>query len=88
MIWSGRRLHLCPSPPYHINRFGGFSLNKVNFVIPFVIFNTFFLSHIQICMSRPNNINVFQVEYGMFLLSARRAELQVRRDVELKLLLR
>ena len=40
------------------------------------ILNTFFLQHVQICMSRPGNINVFLWNRKRFLL--RHVELNLR----------
>ena len=79
MIWSGSRLNLWQSP--HIHLFGGFSFGRVNFVNPlqdiwqmFVridiprIVNTFLSPDVQISMSGPCNINVFQWTGECFLL--------------------
>ena len=73
--------------------FGGFSFNNVNFVNPVhesdkfrfhvdipAVVNTFFLQFVQICVSCSGHVIVISVELGMFLLSARRGELEVQCD--------
>ena len=72
--------------------FGGFSFNRVNFVTPLqesdtcllesdipIIVNLCFLQHVQISMSRPGHINVFQRNGECFFF--RHTELNSRFNV-------
>ena len=93
MIWSGSRLTFCQSrhgPHWSLGRFFE-QQSELRETIPRIrqtsvwidnpiIIDPFFLQHVQIRMSRPNYVNVFQWNRVCFFHRARRVELEVHCD--------